>query len=441
MKTRHYLFAALAALLAIVFQSCSSDKAADASDILSTVPSDVSLVAVINAQSILEKTGCKVDDDKITPGQEINNAIAKITSQEEREIVSAICNGNSGINPTALVVFRDGYNTYLTGIASDPSKLKKLIEEKNGQSFKSSNGIDIASTTAIAGNRFWINLTKNYIDENDIRHYNTLSESQSFLSNPYSSQLSSITKDVEGWGNIMGLMNTRDSKFQERAMTQMVLQTLFEDPSSFTFSIMSEQGAITMEASIINSKGKTAKFLLPYDKVDISTVASIGGTADGVAAISIPGKMIEKLQKETNASAPSMAGIYLNQLGCIDGTTAFAISENDDVKGVITTNGKDTAALTSFLSSTSDLKFVMNGKLLEFSKGPVSGKCNVADLAKDFKGAMGGIVFGKISDKKFADVFDSASVMLMPEDGGMLIRFKGKSLNKKVNPIVSIINL
>lgn len=429
------------ALVALIFQSCSTDKAADAADILSTIPSDVSLVAVINTQSILEKTGCKIDGEKITPGPELNNAIAGIKDIELRNILTAIANGESGIDPSVLVVFREGYNTYLTGNVANTAKLKKFIEDNTKQKFNSSNGIDFASNTAISGSRFWMNLEKNYIDESDIRHFNTIDESQSFMQNAYASNLASVKADVEGWANIMGIANTGKFDFQQKATFQMAIQMLFDNPSAITFSVNSSKGLIETRASVVDSKGKTSKFLLPSDKVDVNTIASIGGTADIVAALSIPGKLIETLEKETNSKAPSMFAIYLRQFKGVDGTAAFA-STGENVKGVITTDGKDMSSLSSFISSMSDVKTSVNGNLLEFSKGQISGSENVASVADNFKGAIGGITMGKSQvDSEFSKAFQFVSLMLMPEGNGLVIKASLKGLNKDVNPIISLLSL
>lgn len=436
MKIRNYLLVCLAAFMAVISQSCSSDKAADASEILATIPSDVSLVTVINSQSILEKAGCKVENEKITPGPEVQNAISKITDPQSKKIVSALVSGESGINPSVMVIFREGYNTYLTGSVYDTAKLKKWVETNSGEKFTSSKGIDICANTAIADNRFWINLLGNSIDVNDIRHFNTLAENQSFLQNSYAEKLASITKDIEGWGNISGLMNTGDIDISQRMAIQLAVQAIFEDPSAITFSVNSTKGSIEAEAGVVNSKGKGAKFLLPSDKLDTNAIAAMGGTADMISAISLPGKLIENLQKNSDSKTGSMFGAMLQQFSCVDGTAAAAVSDSNTVKGFITTNGKDTSGLTSILSS-GGLTVSMKGNQIDFSRGTVSGTKSVSEMAPELNGAIAGVVVAKIDNAEAAKIFKSGSILLVTESGSLIVRVKAIGTNPDVNPIIT----
>lgn len=437
MKSKHFLSVAVMALAALFFQACSSDKSADAREILSTVPSDVSLVAVFNTGAILEKAGCKVDGEKITPGKEMQNALARVSNPRTKKILNTLLNGKSGLNPSVCVLFQDGYNFYLTGLASDPGKLKKMMSENGMPAFESEKGVDISENMAIADNRFWINLQSGSIQAQDIRHFNTLSESQSFLSNAYAETLCTVTKDVEGWGNIFGIINTCNLDMQNKMVAQVAIQALFEDPEAMTFSVNFTKGAMDAQATVINSKGKTAKYLLPSDKLDVNTIASLGGTAEAVVAFSIPSKLISNLQKDTKSKITSMISMYLQQFGCVNGTVACAVS-GDNLNGVITTDGNNTTALSSLLSS-GDMSVTMNGNQMKFTKGTVSGPANVAQVSSQFNGAIGGVVFGNVFSADSQNPFDSGSLLLFADKGGLIFKVHASAKNKNVNPILSLI--
>lgn len=62
------------------------------------------------------------------------------------------------------------------------------------------------------------------------------------------------------------------------------------------------------EGYLMNSKGKKAKYLFPTETVDVKTIESVGGTSSGLIAISIPGKLIKKLQEEVKSKQPSALG-------------------------------------------------------------------------------------------------------------------------------------
>lgn len=431
-----------ATMAAMVFQACSSGKAADAGEILSTVPSDVSMVAVINSQQLLEKAGCKVDGDKISPSKELLAAVLQIKDEKVKNFVSTLVGGESGIDASVIVLFREGYNTFLTGIAADPAKFKATIEKHAGSKFTAKDGIDIAANVAVADNRFWVNMTGNSVDAGDIRHFKSLSSSQSFLQNSYAQNLTSIVKDVECWGNLNGLLNTAGLDFQTKATYQVALQTIFEDPSAFTLSINADKGEVSAQAFVLNSKGKNAKYLLPSDKLDVTAISSIGGTADMLMAIDVPGKLIEKLKKETESKAPSIFGVYLQQLGCVDGTFAIAYpttSDKGDFKGIISTSGKDVSALTSFLSSAIDAKTVINGNQIDFSKGQISGSTSVAEMANSFKGAIAGLVINDPEQTAHSNPFDKTSVMLFTDGNSIRFEVKASNSQKKENAVLLLL--
>jgi len=94
------------AALAIASTSCSSGQSADASDLIATVPSYASLVAVANVKAILEKAGCKVDVEKISPSEKISALLSAGKDESSRRLADAFLNGRSGIEPSVAVIFR-----------------------------------------------------------------------------------------------------------------------------------------------------------------------------------------------------------------------------------------------------------------------------------------------------------------------------------------------
>lgn len=421
MKIKSLFLAVTMAVAAMLFQSCSSSTPADAGAILSTVPSDVSMVTVINSKQLLEKAGCKVEGSDITPGKKLTEFLATVEDVKLRQFFTVLTSGESGIDPSVVVVFKEGYNTYITGVASDPDLFKKTMSGQIETQFSAVDGIDVAGNCAIVDNKFWIALGSGSIDTSDVRHFNSLSSSQSFMQNPYGPKLASIVKDAEGWGSINGLLNTSEMKFQTRATYQVAIQTLFEDPSAFTFSFEWDNEMLKSDLFVLNSKGNNAKYLLPSAKVDVNTIASIGGTADNVIALAIPGKLVESLRKETYSKAPSVFGVYLQQLGCLDGTSAFALA-GDNVKGVISTNGSSAAGLTEMLK-TFGLAATINGSMVTVTKGDVAGPVNVADIANDFNGAIGGMTGKAVVGEDLPFRFSSQQLMLYKEGNSLRISF------------------
>ena len=439
MKMRSILLVALMAIAAAAFQSCKSDNSADASDLLKTVPSDASLVAVANVESLLEKAGCEVDGSEIKPGKEISGLIPQITDQRLKKLATAFYNGESGIDPTVALIFTEGYYTYVTGIVSEPAKFKKIVEENYGTQFTEQNGVEMASAVAMADNHFWINVNQSSVDPAMIKHFLSLAKDQSFLSNSYSEKLEKIDKDVKGWGSVSGMLNTANLGFQQRATVQVAMQMLFEDVQNFTFDLEFSKGEMTSEIALLNSKGKTAKFLFPSEKIDLATVEKLGGNADMVFAMAVPAKLVKQIQEDASKKGPSMLGVYSQMLSCIDGTVAIAGSQNS-AKGVITTTGENTSDLVSVLTGMG-MTVNKEGKLLMFSQGTLINGKPVSEMAAELKGATAGAVFsGDMMKENGKDYgISGAALKLEPKDGGMTLEIKAISKDKDENILITIL--
>lgn len=433
-------------LLALALGSCTSDKSADAGDLIATVPSDASFVATVNLAQLLDKAGCKVDGSKITPSEEVKSVFGNRNSDskgrsgmQNQAMAEDFYNGKSGIDPTVAVVFKVGYYTYLTGIAADPAQFKASVEKNYGDTFSREGDFDVAGNVALADNQFWVNLDKGAIDEKELAHFRTLSQSQSFASNAYASQLSKISTDLEGWGNIAALLNTAGLSFQDRATAQVTLQLLFEDPADMAFSLNFGKGTAEATATVLNSKGKEAKFLLPAEPVDLKTIDRIGGNADILAAVNVPAKLMKKLKEDTDSKSPSTLGYMLEQLKGIDGTIAFAMTQGTThgFKAVISTDGQNTAALSALLDNQG-ATVVKDGNYLVASEGAMEGSTSVSELAKSLKGTVAG-VSGSLPEN-VAPVslpLKSCSFALRPHGSGMQIELKLALTNDKENFLIT----
>lgn len=382
----------LTVLFALCLASCSSDKSADAGALLATIPSDASFVATVNLYQLLEKSGCKVKGSEIEPGKEVKNLLAKDSKSQESAFAKAFFNGKSGVDPSVAVAFQLGYYTYITGILADPATFKAMIENETHSSFENNDGVETADNIAMANNQFWINIGQHSIDPKEIEHFLKLDASQSFAQSAYADKLSEITTDIAGWGNISGLLNTASLGFQERATVQVALQTLFEDPSAMTFTVNFDKNKLLSEAYVLNSKGKNAKFLLPTEAVDMKTIDQLQGKASALCAVSIPNKLIKKLQDETKSKSTSVLGLFLDQLKSVDGTVAVAYSkDSDSLEGIVSTDGQNLTNLTSMLSSFR-LDSKIEGNIVRVSKGAgLTAGTPVSELAAHLKGAVAGV--------------------------------------------------
>lgn len=431
------------ALIALLLPACSGNTSADAGDLLGTIPSDASLVTVINSQSILEKMGCKVSGDKIEPGKDFQAMIERNVKNGDREKLAAVFNGETGVDPSVMAIFQVGYYTYLTGYLSDPAKFKTAVEENDNSKFATEEGIDVCKNIAVSNSQFWVSLEQGSIDPREIKHFTALDKTQSFLDNSYSSHLTEFSSDVEGWGNINGLLNTAPLGFQQRASMQMAIQMLFEDPSAFGYSIDFGKGKGDLTLSVLNGKGKDAKFQLPTQELDINALQTIGGKTNALFGIAVPNKLIKKLTDEVSKKGPSVFGEYLKIFQCLDGTIGAAINPDTKsglgVHGFITTTGQDVNGLQNLLG---DLKMnvIKDGKVLRVSEGDVTGNADVADLSKELKGAMLGIAITDPAAFGSAKVnLNTAVFTLVPDGDTLRVKISGRSSDDKENFLLSLI--
>lgn len=418
------LLACLFAVTCMVMASCTSDKSADAGELLATVPSDASLVATVNIAQILDKTGCKVDGSDIIPSKELEEMLTKQGHSKDDSIAVAFLHGQTGIDPTVAVVFQLGYNIYVTGVAADPQAFKAAIEKYGDCTFSDIDGIQTGGNAALSANQFWLKLDGGNIDAGEIKRFKALAKSQSFLSNEYSEKLSTIESDLSGWGNIAGLFNTAGLDFETRAGVQVGLQMAFDDASAMAFSVNTGKKDFTAETSVLNSKGHPAKFLLPMDAVDVKQISSIGGKAQYLGAVGISGKMLDKLRKDTESKSPSVFGLFLQQISGVDGTVAVAWS-NGALKGNVLTNGDNITTLTDMLKSYG-LSSSKNGNLVDFqTETPLSGSLDVATAADALKGAVAGFTTAEMGE--FTGKPSDGSVMtltLNPNGNSLKLKLK-----------------
>ena len=205
------IIAALAALVILAgMAGCRKHDKADADELLKTIPSSASFVAVANISEILEEAGCKVDDGKVSDTEQLRAAISRMKKDKERRLLTLFLDGESGVEPSVSAFFAETSGIYNAGILADPGKFKSLVEKETGKSFADDNGCEVAGNIAVKGNRYWMHLNSSSIDAATVNGFAGLGEKQSFLSNPYGKNLREVEDAVEGWGNIQALMALGD---------------------------------------------------------------------------------------------------------------------------------------------------------------------------------------------------------------------------------------
>lgn len=424
----------------LIMQGCGKDKSADLTDLLVTVPSDASGVMAVNVRNILEKCDCKVKDGKVEPGKKMKEALSGIKNASDREGVMRFMTGGYGIDPSVAMMFVEGQDVYLIGFLDEPSRFKAQAEKESGDKFESHSDIETCGNMAVKGNRFWIRVShRNDISSDEISRFMSLNDKLSFLSNRASKDLAELDHDIEGWGNIGGIFNVLDMGFTQKSMTRMAIGAFYADAEEFTFEADFDRGELEAELTLLNSKGKPAKFIYDTRRIDVASVKDAGSKGESVIAAAISPSMVEKLKENVGDKGISMMAVYTQLLSSVDGTCVAVQGRNGTIRGLFTTKGEGTAPLSDALSSMG-CKTSKDGKVLRFDSGDVQGDMNVADVADEFKDALAGIVMSPQMLRQSGYEFDirCLSLMLVPDDGSVKLKLEIKGNDSKENIIYSL---
>lgn len=405
MKATSRLLLLFAAICLLGLSACRNEGAC-AEDLLKTIPADASAVAIINMEAL--------NEDSIS---------------------------NIGIEPTVAALFCEGGYNYFTGTLSNPSTFKTYIESLNSIKFSTEDDVDILNNVVVKGNRFWYSFGHR-IDAKTVGNFLQLTEKQSFLSQSSAKKLKEVEHDMAGWGNIATILNAADLGFQQRSMTLMGLQTLFDDPQDISFTVDLKEGELECEANILNSKGKPARVSFPTAKINLTSVNSMGGNAGILVAGELPSKFINTLNTALGKIGPNLFSVITSAMQCIDGTIAYAYDPNTgNYNGLITTTGKNTAALTDLLSNEFGISVTRDGNYLRATKGTPEGE-PVPELSGALKDAMFGIVIAPQNAVSFPTLKNISRIAytLKPDDGSLEMKIEVKSTNRNENILRTLLN-
>lgn len=444
MKLKTFSFLLLTTLV-LSFSSCKKGTI-DVTDLLATVPSSAGGVVVINLEDMLEDAGCKIKDHKITPSQEVSALIQKASAGDQKQLLMML-DGEAGVEPKGAVVFYDANRIFVTLALYDVNKFCNFVESNNGTPFQDTpSGVKLNGNVAVKGSQAWINIQNNRsIDPDAIAAYASLSSSQSFLVTPYGEKLLTEEDDIRGWAVINTFVNEMLGRSQ-RSMFTLGLGFLFEDAESVLFKLDFDKGEMESEITVLNDKGKPAKYLLPTDKVDVNTLKSLGENCEAMMAFTVNSKLIKKFDQILSAFGGSFFGNLNDLFKNVDGTIGFVSgpANTSNITGVITTKGDVSKELKDFISDQI-APVSLDGKYIRFSKGNVTGDLSVAECADELKGACLGIVtdasgLNSVSYNEYSvPSFRSLVLKFEPEGNGLEIHLNIKTSDPKENALLSLI--
>lgn len=427
----------LTLVVAVFMTGCRKDHGADVNELFRTLPSTASYVIVADLHSIIEKSGSKVDGDKVVPGPELEKVLKQGGKSGKSAVAEAFLDGESGIEPSVMVAFADGFSNYAVGILSSTSRFQEFVTKQNGGEWKEQDGVKYNGIYAISENRFWVNASNRDIDPDKIKEYLALSEKQSFAGGDFASMLQDSDRDLTGWCDLNGVMNTAGVNFQQRAMVKMASEAMFKDAEFAVFDMQFDKGALRMEGRLLDSKGKDAKYLLSSEKIDEKVLDRIGGKGDALFAMAVPQKLIKQIQDMASGKM-SMVGVAADAMSCVDGTVAMAFCESSSVKGVVQTNGKSSSDLMGLLQQTG-AQVSKEGKELLFSMGAMDGVESVKDMASMLKGCSMGVVMDASVFNGEQQGIKNMVFRMVPRSGSMAMELQVYTKDSGVNFIIAML--
>ncbi len=410
-------------ILSLALGSCSSDKSGDLRELFNSIPSDVSFVGVIDSEELLKQSGFKVKKGSIVPGKETEKFFAENTDKKLEFLYDLICDG--GVEPSCMALFTEGYNSYLTGFLSDTDKFKDLVESHFREKTAATGEFSTCGNIAFTSNRFWCCLTsRNTINIDNIRHFSTLSEKQSFISAGISDELMKSDKIMRGWGDIKGCLNASGMEFSTKASLQMGLEALFEDAVEFIWNMDIDKDELEIDLNLLNSKGGIAAFLYPASKAESDQIKAADISGDAVLMLAVSPKFTDRMKKDTRGKGMSVIGMISGMISDVSGTVMVAADNADNISGVIPVKGNNTSGLNQLLSQYGFSVTQDNGAM-RFTKGTCSGKITSDVTASVLKDKMAGLIISP--DSLTQGKIDYAAFMLSTDKGGMKMSIEVKA--------------
>lgn len=410
-------FLMLAVLLAC---GCSGSDSGSAG-LLRTVPSSAAGVGVIDLKSMQKK-----DRDYF-------KTLSKASAAGEAGKAVVLClDPDGGVDASSGVIFIDGYSTIFTALADDPDIFRKTASSLYGVSFADKDGFSVAGgKIAMKGTQFWISLSGGSLNLDNIKGYLALSESKSYLSAPGGEMLAAGGHDILFNADPDNLLNLyADGDFRRQATTRLLLSTLFDNLSRVSVSADFGKDRVNAVVSLLDAKGRPARYNLDAGKLDTEVAAGIGGTADMLMAVNISSKLTGQIVKAASSLGGGLPEAYASALGVIDGTCAIATGSGGEsqMAGVLSVSGDSTGPLTRFFAG--GVRMRRDGDQLYFNSGePVEGKIDVAGAADLLKGATAGFVAGPQAAASWlpagmAPKFGKVVFGLYPDGSGVELRLE-----------------
>jgi len=151
MKTFCNLLFYLSMTMVLSLSACSDSE----SDVLTTIPSDATFVIKINAEQVLESTGCKNNDGKWSLSESVER-LCNIMSSSEHESLDRFMAALPTVDAENIFIYLYDSNVVLTCAVKHPSQLADALEDEFGKPERKNNFKVYNDAFILRGNQLWM---------------------------------------------------------------------------------------------------------------------------------------------------------------------------------------------------------------------------------------------------------------------------------------------
>ena len=424
----------------LVLASCSKD---DKTKILQTIPSDASVVTLVNLEKLNEDLGnSQKSDGKVELGKQFATALDNMGPQGT-QLKKMLEDNEMGLRYSVAASFNDDGNMIMTFYVDDQDLFIKGMEKEDGSKYeKAKSGIwfNQAHNTAILNNQVWFTSGSEQLNTLKIAKYAKLKKDKSFLSVDYSSKMIDSDADVCFFGNLNAIFDDLGSE----AMTYKMASSLLFDNAAYLAGFISfEKGKAVGSLQVLDKNYNPSPLAVASQEIDMQKLNSFPGKGNFFFALNINPQMVSQLLSQYGSILAVSLHVDTDKLDAlkkIDGTivASFDISTVTTGRpnfGVMISFADPLAAQTAssiageIVGSSAQVQVINN--MLYISAGVPEGS-PISAVASKFKGTYGGIVYdgSSISSPELSSTvgfMPEMSFLLKKEDKGVRIDAEIKS--------------
>lgn len=382
MKAR--LSLTLMALLLLIMGACTDSSLKKTGEkLLSTVPSDVDYVGVVDVEEFIKTTASKIKDHRsVVPSDGLETILARIADTTVHARLDSLLAGKTGVDLTCAVLFESDGHMWITHPLGDPQTLHDYMKRTGREMEKMADGLYVGRQIAATDDQVWILVgdTAATVNAADIERFRRLNENQSMMASPFAAQLTAFKYDYTDLWKLNRLWRQLGDQ-ADRA--RMFAAFMMDDVKYMSFTADLTPGSFVARGSFLNSKYKEAKCNLATGRLSSHDFDDLCPTSQATAGIALDQKLVKNLlnglktfgmsvPKATEAALKNLDGPIVMATDA-DNNTIVRISCKKDKEESVATAVSATATLCGIDDANLRVTTGEGNVLVSYNGGPQTG--------------------------------------------------------------------